>query len=82
MGAYSDREESREAVEGAIRDYIVKSELCAMPMVEDWVLVATVNDLDDDDNGKWFYMRGEKQATHRTVGLLMMASDDLRRDDD
>lgn len=49
-----------------------------MPMLEDWFLVATINDLDDNSNGKWLYMRGDKQSTHRSIGLLVMASDYLR----
>lgn len=80
-----DKAEFRDAIETVIRNYVVKSELCAMPVTEDWALVVTINDLDDDDNGKWLYMRGDKQSTHRTAGLLLMASDSLRgisKDDD
>lgn len=72
------KEKFRYDLEGLIRSYVVDHDLLAMPVVEDWVLVATVNDMADEDNSKWVYMRGLGQATHRTVGLLTMASDDLR----
>ena len=49
-----------------------------MPVVEDWALVATMEDLADDDAGKWLYLRGRNQSTHRTVGLLTMMMDTLR----
>jgi hypothetical protein len=78
MGADdSDKAEFREAVESVVRDYVVASDLCAMPVIEDWVIVVTINDLDDDDNGKWLYMRGDKQAVHRTLGLLEICRDEL-----
>jgi hypothetical protein len=74
----SDKVQLRESIESVLRDYIQKSEFCGMPVIEDWVLVSTVNDLDDDENAKWIYLRGHNQSTHRTVGLLTMASDNLR----
>jgi hypothetical protein len=78
----SDSVEFRESLEMAIQKHIDKSELCAMPVIEDWVLVATFNDLDDDGNGKWLYMRGAKQAVHRTLGLFEIARDHLLAPDD
>jgi len=73
--------EFREAIEGLILRYHADAsdgEL-QMPMLEDWFLIATLNDVgDSESNGKWLYMRGERQSTHRSIGLLVMASDFLR----
>ena len=78
----SDRAEVRDRFEEVIRDYMHRTGLGAMPVIEDWVIIATINDLDDDDNGKWFYMRGDKQAVHRTLGLLEIARDSLLAPED
>ena len=78
MGAdESDKVEFRESIEAQVREYVAGTDLCAMPMIEDWVLVVTINDLADDENGKWLYMRGAKQSTHRTLGLLEICRDNL-----
>jgi hypothetical protein len=81
----SEKAQFRGSVESLIHAYIAQTDMCEMPVLEDWVLVATVNDLGADENGKWVYLRGDKQSTHRTVGLLITASDTLReitKDDD
>ena len=72
------RDKLRDDVEGLLRDYAASKDAMGMAAIEDWVLVATFDDLDDPDNGKWTYLRAANQSVHRTVGLLTIASDDLR----
>ena len=80
------REACRDAIESALREYATASEIVEMPVVEDWVVVATFSDLaGEQDNGKWMHLRPKNSWSHRAVGLLTCASDDLRsicKDDD
>lgn len=69
----------REAIETALTAYAAATELVAMPVLEDWVVVATFTDLDGDaGNGKWMHLRNKNGWRHRAVGLMVTACDDLR----
>lgn len=77
------REEAREAcrvcIESALRNYAADTGIVTMPIVEDWVAVATFSDLDAEaGNGKWMHIRPKNSWSHRAVGLLTIAADDLR----
>lgn len=73
------REACRSSIESALCTYAAASELVEMPMVEDWVVVATFSDLAGDrGNGKWCHLRPKDSWSHRAVGLLITAADDLR----
>lgn len=80
------REACRSSIERALCDYAAASEFVAAPMVEDWIVVATFSDLAGErDNGKWMHLRPKDSWSHRAVGLLTVAADDLRgicKDDD
>jgi len=79
MGEHPGREVCRERIEAALREYAVATALLDMPVVEDWVVVATFSDLNGDaGNGKWMHLRPKNSWSHRAVGLLTTASDDLR----
>lgn len=80
------REACRERIEAALRDYATETGLVTMPVLEDWVVVATFTDMDGEaGNGKWMHLRPKNSWSHRAVGLMTVACDDLRglvEDDD
>jgi hypothetical protein len=79
MDEHPGREKCRERIEAALRDYAGETGLVTMPIVEDWVVVATFSDMDGDaGNGQWMHLRPKNSWSHRAVGLLTTASDDLR----
>lgn len=49
-----------------------------MPVVSDWVVVVTHDDLNDDRAAGYFRTYRKGQWMHRTVGLLLSTADDYR----
>ncbi len=79
MDEHPGRDACRDKIEAALRDYAVETGLVTMPVLEDWVVVATFTDMDGEaGNGKWMHLRPKNSWSHRAVGLLTTASDDLR----
>ena len=79
MDEHPGRDACREKIESALRDYAAETGLVTMPILEDWIVVATFTDMDGDaGNGKWMHLRPKNGWSHRAVGLLTTAADDLR----
>lgn len=69
----------REEIEAAVLKYARAVEDITMPVIEDWVIVTTFSDLNGErHNGKWMTLRPKGSWSHRAIGLMTVASDDLR----
>lgn len=76
---YQAKDICRSEIEAAVLKYAITVEDIVMPVIEDWVVVATFSDLTGDrNNGKWMHIRPKGSWSHRAVGLMTIASDDLR----
>lgn len=50
-----------------------------MPVIADWVLVVAVDDVSDAAKGNVARLTKAHQFSHRTVGLLELAAESLKR---
>jgi len=65
-------------IQKLLEDYMRSDEFdFAMPNLADWVVLASVQDLDDEDGDGVFYLCPAQQMTHRTLGLLYYAEAQL-----
>jgi hypothetical protein len=83
MAEFSIDAEKRNALRNRLVDLFseyadVLSNGAELPILGDWVVVLTFDDAADPGRATAFKLTGEYQWSHRTVGLLMTASDDYR----
>lgn len=82
----SDRsEEARDAIERVLNEYqdVFAADfgeyVNQMPMLNSWVLLCTFDDAQDPTILSTYRMTTRNQATHVTVGMLILNADELRR---
>jgi hypothetical protein len=72
-------ETCREDIEALLQHFISEAGSNGLSLIEDWVLVASTQELDVTPSGDQFiFLSGATQSPHRTIGLMTVALDELR----